>query len=416
MKHYINIESSLNWYNLIQRINSDHILLNDDRGNFILGWNPIDEIIIPKGQFNSEKTQAFLNKNKKSYIFGYLSYDIKSPETNFIPIKKDKRDFNDLHFFAANHVIIYNQKQGTYFGIYTKQELNNFLTETRDLDDNYQSYPPIKLIAETDHQKYLTQLESIKNHIQFGNIYEMNYCVNFSAEYKDFAPLQTYKKLVQNAIPPFGAFVNTSDFCILSASPERFVRKTGSKLISQPIKGTAKRGKSEAEDKRIANTLKADQKERAENVMIVDLVRNDLSKIAKKNSVQVPELCEVYSFKTVHQLISTVTCEVPTNINFSDTLNALFPMGSMTGAPKIKAMEIIDEFENFSRGIYSGAIGYFDPNGNYDFNVVIRTIVQDKIKKTLSCSVGGAITIQSNPQKEYEECLLKLKAIEDSLC
>jgi para-aminobenzoate synthetase component 1 len=158
------------------------------------------------------------------------------------------------------------------------------------------------------------------------------------------------------------------------------------------------------------------KKDQSENVMIVDLVRNDLSKVATKNSVKVTELCEPYSFKTVHQLISTVQCELKPEKTFSEILQALFPMGSMTGAPKISSMEQIHRFENFNRGIYSGAIGYLDPNGNFDFNVVIRSIIVHQKAKQVTCSVGGAITINSIPKKEYEECLLKLNAVKKTLC
>ena len=201
------------------------------------------------------------------------------------------------------------------------------------------------------------------------------------------------------------------NFEIFSGSPERYIKKEGLKLISQPIKGTAKRGQSKEEDLRLKERLLADPKERAENVMIVDLVRNDLSKIARKNSVKVDELFGIYSFETVHQMISTISCEVEETTSFTDVLKATFPMGSMTGAPKHSAMKLIEKHENFKRGIYSGAIGYIAPNGDFDFNVVIRTLIYNRETKYLSCPVGGAITIQSSPEAEYEECNIKVQSI-----
>ena len=193
------------------------------------------------------------------------------------------------------------------------------------------------------------------------------------------------------------------------------MKKTGDKLMTQPIKGTAKRHTDKAEDELLKQALMADPKERAENVMIVDLVRNDLSKVATKNSVFVDELCGIYSFETVHQMVSTVSCQLKENTTIKEILRATFPMGSMTGAPKVSAMQLIEEFEDFKRGIYSGSIGYIDPQGDFDFNVVIRSLFYNKAKKTMTCDVGGAITIQSDPEKEYEECLTKVKRILDGM-
>ena len=205
------------------------------------------------------------------------------------------------------------------------------------------------------------------------------------------------------------------DYSIFSGSPERFLKKVGSKLISEPIKGTAKRGLTKTEDEELIKSLVSDPKERAENVMIVDLVRNDLSKIATKNSVQVEELCQIYSFETVHQMISRISCDIKESASFTEIIKATFPMGSMTGVPKIRAMELIEEHESFKRGVYSGSIGYIKPNGDFDFNVVIRSLVYNRKNNYLSCSVGGAITIQSDPEKEYEECLIKVKRILDGM-
>ena len=238
-----------------------------------------------------------------------------------------------------------------------------------------------------------------------------NFCQEFYAENTEINPLKVYQDLNNISEPPFAVFLKINHHYLLSASPERYIRKEGNKIISQPIKGTAKRLKSKFDDEKIASDLAKDAKERSENVMIVDLVRNDLSKSAIKGSVKVEELCKVYSFKQVHQMISTVVCEIDEKITPIQVLKDTFPMGSMTGAPKVSAMKIIEKYENTRRGLYSGAVGYFTPNGNFDFNVVIRSILYNQEKKYVSYSVGSAITAKSNPEKEYEECLLKAKAM-----
>ena len=201
-------------------------------------------------------------------------------------------------------------------------------------------------------------------------------------------------------------------FC---GSPERYIEKKDGRLRSQPIKGTAPRSNDPETDKQLKESLQQNEKERAENIMIVDLVRNDLSKIAQAKSVKVDELCQVYSFENVHQMISTISCIPKEDASFTDIIRATFPMGSMTGAPKLKAMEIIEQSEDFKRGLYSGSMGYISPNGDFDFNVVIRSLLFNELTKYLSCAVGGAITIQSIPEDEYQECLTKVKRILDGL-
>jgi len=223
--------------------------------------------------------------------------------------------------------------------------------------------------------------------------------------------MDTYFKLNRITKAPFSTFLQTDNHVIFCGSPERYLKKKGKRLLSQPIKGTAPRGMDAQADEALKLHLQNDPKERAENIMIVDLVRNDLSRIAKKGSVQVSELCGIHTFETVHQMISTVECEVEQDLPFMDILKASFPMGSMTGAPKVEAMKIIDETEDFNRGIYSGSVGYISPNGDFDFNVVIRSMIYNREKKYLSCAVGGAITILSDPEKEFEECQTKIQKI-----
>lgn len=256
---------------------------------------------------------------------------------------------------------------------------------------------------------YLENVRFLKEQIQLGNLYEVNYCQEFYAEncvFDNFLPV--YQALNAVSAAPFSLLYESKDWFIASASPERFLKKTGNKLISQPIKGTAPRGKEEDSDRQNREGLRNSLKDRTENVMIVDLVRNDLSRVAKKGSVRVDELFGIYTFPTVHQMISTVSCEIDSDLPFSQVLKALFPMGSMTGAPKVAAMDLAERTERFTRGIYSGSIGYMAPNGDFDFNVMIRSFVYDRRENYLSCAVGGAITIFSDPEEEYEECKTKV--------
>ncbi|MFY7988966.1 MAG: chorismate-binding protein, partial [Flavobacterium sp.] len=190
-----------------------------------------------------------------------------------------------------------------------------------------------------------------------------------------------------------------------------YLRKEGLKVISQPIKGTARRSLDVKQDEQLKSDLAQNEKERSENIMIVDLVRNDLSHTATKGSVQVEELCQIYTFKQVHQMISTIVSEVENTTSPIEILRTTFPMGSMTGAPKISAMQIIEALEETKRGLYSGTVGYFTPTGDFDFNVVIRSILYNSQNKYLSFSVGSAVTAQAIPEMEYEECLLKAKAM-----
>ncbi|MDG1398853.1 MAG: anthranilate synthase component I family protein [Polaribacter sp.] len=356
----------------------------------------------------------------KDYIFGYISYDVKNDVEELFSNNLDGLGFADLFFFQPKKLFFI--KGNTIEFQYLKmvddeiesdfEEISNltFQTQSRNLK-NKTSNSDIKIKLRIHKDEYYAKVNKIIDHIKRGDIYEANFCQEFYAENSTINPAQVYEDLNNISKPPFATFLKIEHQYLLSASPERYIRKEGIKIISQPIKGTAKRLKSKIDDDKIASSLSRDIKERAENVMIVDLVRNDLSKSAIKGSVKVEELCKVYSFKQVHQMISTVVSEIYPNTNAIDVLKTTFPMGSMTGAPKISAMKIIENLEETKRGLYSGTVGYFMPNGDFDFNVVIRSILYNEEKKYISYSVGGAITAKSNPEKEYEECLLKAKAM-----
>jgi para-aminobenzoate synthetase component 1 len=255
-------------------------------------------------------------------------------------------------------------------------------------------------------------IETIRKHILRGDCYELNYCMEFFAEDVKLDPLYCYQSLTTISPNPFSAFYKVNNSYLLCASPERFLRKEENKLISQPIKGTIKRNTTDAaDDELLKQQLYKSEKDRSENVMVVDLVRNDLSRVCKEGSVQVDELFGIYSFPQLYQMISTISGEVNETLSFTDVLCATFPMGSMTGAPKRKVMQLIEQYEQSRRGLFSGAVGYISPTDDFDFNVVIRSIFYNAATNYLSYMVGSGITYYSNAEQEYEECLLKADAI-----
>ncbi len=360
----------------------------------------------------------------KDYIFGYISYDVKNDVERLSSNNFDGLDFADLYFFQPQKLFFINQN--TIEFQYLKMvddEIDGDFDEISKMSDRAQSRSneiskpldcargDIKIKLRIHKDEYHSKVNKVLEHIKRGDIYEANFCQEFYAENSTINPLKVYNHLNEISTPPFATFLKMEHQYLLSASPERYIKKEGTKIISQPIKGTAKRLISKIDDAKIASDLERDQKERSENVMIVDLVRNDLSKTAKIGTVKVEELCKVYSFKQVHQMISTVVSEIDEKTHPIDVLQSTFPMGSMTGAPKVSAMKIIEDLEETKRGLYSGTVGYFTPNGDFDFNVVIRSILYNEEKKYISYSVGGAITAKSIPEKEYEECLLKAKAM-----
>ncbi|NQX84636.1 MAG: anthranilate synthase component I family protein [Flavobacteriaceae bacterium] len=353
----------------------------------------------------------------KDWIFGYLSYDLKNDVEDLSSHNFDGLGFSDLYFFQPKKVFLLkgNRLTMSYMRMVDDafdediQAINNYETNNTLVKND------VKIHLRINKDAYFENINHVLAHIYRGDIYEANFCQEFYAEDTTINPLETYKKLNTISKPPFATFLKQSDKYLLSASPERYIKKQGNTVISQPIKGTAKRSDNKVEDDLLKENLRTDQKERSENIMIVDLVRNDLSKTAMKGSVKVKELCKIYSFNQVHQMISTVSSKLPETLHPVDVIQSTFPMGSMTGAPKISAMQIIENLESTKRGLYSGSVGYFTPNGDFDFNVVIRSILYNSSNRYVSYSVGGAITAKSDPFKEYEECLVKAKAMREVL-
>lgn len=351
--------------------------------------------------------EDFRTKNP-GWITGFLTYDLKNEIEKLESDNPDHLQFPSLYFFAPQHLLIIKDDQLEIISVDPErllEEINNH----DSLKD--QVSHPIGLNARFDKQEYIDTVLKIKEHISRGDIYVTNFCQEFFAENATINPLQAFIKLNKISPNPFAGFFKLRDKYILSASPERFLAKRGDKLISQPIKGTSKRFEDSESDKQSKKELQVHPKELQENVMIVDLVRNDLTKSAKAGTVATEELFGIYSFAQVHQMISTVACKLRNNISAVEAIKNTFPMGSMTGAPKISAMQLMELYERSKRGVYSGAIGYFSPDGDFDFNVVIRTLLYNAANRYLSFQVGSAITYHAEPEKEYEECLLKAQAI-----
>jgi len=356
----------------------------------------------------------FLEFHKNEWKFIYLSYDLKNKFEKLSSGNSDNLGFYDVFIFIPKF-IIYSIKGKIELLSHEETTIQdeevfikniNALTSSNTSNNNIQ----LSFNHRVNRIDYLETINNIREDIKYGNIYEMNFCQEFYVNNIELNPLDIYKKLSQHSPAPFSAFFRENERFIMSASPERYFQKTDNKLISQPIKGTAKRTHSD-KDNQIKSELQNSTKERAENIMIVDLVRNDLSRIAASKNVKVDELCKIYSFPHVFQMISTVSCELEDKTSFTEILKSTFPMGSMTGAPKIKAMELIEKYETSKRGVFSGSVGYIDDKGNFDFNVIIRTLLYNSKNKYLSLTTGGAITYLSNAEQEYEESLLKAEAV-----
>ncbi|NRD23796.1 anthranilate synthase component I family protein [Winogradskyella litoriviva] len=352
------------------------------------------------------------------WIFGYLTYDLKNTTEQLKSENFDGLEFPDLYFFQPKKLFLFkdNHVEIQYLKM-VDNEIEQDLEAITNVSQRAIEKPlnSIKIKLRIHKDEYFEKITRMLAHIHRGDIYEANFCQEFYAENSEIHPIDTFNKLNKISKPPFASFLKFEDKYMMSASPERYIKKEGTTVISQPIKGTAKRSKNNSEDKKLAEVLSKDPKERSENIMIVDLVRNDLSHTATKGSVVVKELCKVYSFLQVHQMISTVQSTVKPETNAVDIIKSTFPMGSMTGVPKISAMNIMENLEETKRGLYSGSVGYFMPNGDFDFNVIIRSILYNASKKYISYSVGGAITAKSDPLKEYEECLIKAKAMREVL-
>lgn len=349
----------------------------------------------------------------KDWLFGYLSYDLKNSVENLQSNNFDGLHFPDLFFFQPKKLFLLkgNQLEICYLNVCDDEVEDDFTAINSWQNEIDSSINTITIEQKVSKEMYLNKVSKLLEYINRGDIYEANFCMEFFAKNAFINPLENYLKLNEISKAPFSVFFKNYQHFLLSASPERYLKKEGEKLISQPIKGTSKRYNDIEEDEISKLELSKNLKERSENIMITDLVRNDLSKTAQKGTVEVEEFCKVYSFLQVHQMITTISSKLKPEYSVIGALKTTFPMGSMTGAPKISAMEIIEKLEVTKRGLYSGAVGYFTPENDFDFNVVIRSILYNQQEKYVSFSVGSAITVASTPEQEYEECMIKAKAM-----
>ena len=386
-----------------------------DSDNFKDKYSKFDTLIAvgAKNELKCEAGNAFVQLNdfrkaNPGWLFGFFTYDLKNEIENLTSDKADHLNFPDLYFFAPEHLILIGKDRIEIISAKADKILQNI--EQQDIAE-HQTISDINIKSRFNRGEYIDTIKAIQQHIVRGDIYETNFCQEFYAEKVKVDPLALFKHLHQISPAPFSCYFKLNNRYIISASPERFLAKRGGQLISQPIKGTAKRSADIREDEQLKQSLKNHPKEQQENVMIVDLVRNDLTRSAIPGTVKVEELFGIYSFEQVHQMISTVTCIKDGAISDIEAIRNTFPMGSMTGAPKVSAMRLMEKYERTKRGVYSGAVGYFSPDGDFDLNVVIRTILYNAAGQYLSFQVGSAITHNADPEKEYEECLLKAKAI-----
>ncbi|WP_233259953.1 anthranilate synthase component I family protein [Chitinophaga sp. S165] len=354
----------------------------------------------------------------RDWLFGHLAYDLKN-ET-FPGLYSDNKDgigFPDLFFFRPRIVMLLRNNEVQIGG----WEMDKATARTvydeciKAADQQIQQMPAGKVQAHLRKEQYLNAVTSLQEHIHRGDCYEVNFCRENFIENTSVHPLSLFRRLNSVSPSPFAAYYRTNDLYLVCSSPERFMQKKGPVVISQPIKGTIRRAGDPAADDERRNELQRNSKERAENVMVVDLVRNDLSHTATRGSVQVAELFGIYSFAQVHHMISTVTATLEADVPFTAAISHAFPMGSMTGAPKLSVMQLIEQYEQSRRGLFSGALGYITPDGDFDFNVVIRSMLYNASRKYLSFQTGSAITYYADPVKEWEECLLKAEAMKNIL-
>lgn len=404
-----------NRFNICCFLDNNHYSLAGSRAEALLAADALETLESPAGSA-FQKLRRF-HDQKPGWLFGHLSYDLKNETEKLESRHFDGIGFADLSFFRPRYLLRLTARALEISGEgLSEHEARNIhqelLQQPRIAPD-----PPLPLISQARLQRadYLDAVRALQDHIRKGDCYEVNFCREQYAHAKLQDPAAVFLRLNGLSPAPFAAYYRRGPRYLACSSPERFLRKEGDRLTSQPIKGTVRRAASREEDEALLQALRNSPKERSENVMVVDLVRNDLSRTAVRGSVGVSELFGIYSFPQVHHMISTVTATLDPAFHFTDAIRHAFPMGSMTGAPKVKVMQLIEQYERTRRGLFSGAVGYITPEGDFDFNVVIRSILYNAERHYLSFQTGSAITFYSNPEKEWEECLLKARALRTAL-
>lgn len=342
--------------------------------------------------------------------FGFLGYELRTKFESVTQKNKRLSEWPDAQFFAPKVAGVLHVNGTLEVWACDDGKAKEALSKLLEIpDETHPKATPLNFEPIETREEYIENVTALKGHIQRGDIYEVNYCTAFKADFETVDSVSLFKNMVAGTKAPFSAYLKMKEHELLCTSPERYIKREGGRVCSQPIKGTNRF--SATNNEAAQSALRQSEKERAENVMIVDLVRNDLSRVAKKGSVKVSELFGTYAFKNVNHMISTVEAEVKDRVSNWDIIAASFPMGSMTGAPKVSAMELAERYEKVAREVYSGAVGYITPEGDFDFNVVIRSIALNKAKGLATLHVGGAITILSDAEVEYDECLLKAESV-----
>ncbi len=379
-----------------------------------VGKVPADELSDAGAQPDSLRILQQQHDKQKDWMFGHICYDFKNElEPKLSSRHDEKLGFPPFEFFVPETVVYINREQ-TKMTIETFGDAEAILKEIDGVIEKRlgKTIPKLQFDSRMGKSAYLENIEKLRNHIAQGDCYEINYCKEGFCERVAIDPVQVFEALNDLSPAPFAAFYRNNNKYMMCASPERYLRKVGDQLLSQPIKGTARRGADRETDELKKAELRNSIKEQAENVMITDLTRNDLSRVCETGSIKVDELFGIYTFPHVHQMISSVSGTMRRSVPFTDAVRYSFPMGSMTGAPKFKVMELIEQYEISRRELFSGTIGYIDPNGDFDFNVIIRSLFYNQSSGYLGYQTGGAITWDSDPEQEWEEMRLKAWAIE----
>ncbi len=409
----------LNWasqFNIFCFLDNQQYATDENAFECLLGVGVKQDIILRQG--NAFETLKKFHEKYPGWLFGHLSYDLKNEIEISASSNPDNIEFPDGYFFVPETVIQLSKHQVSIITTGNAKALFDEINNNAEKPNKSISTFPIAFQTRFSQDEYIETIKSLQEHIHAGDCYEINFCQEFFAENACIDPFVVFDKLCKLSSNPFAALYKLKDKYCICASPERFLKKQGNKLLSQPIKGTSPRDLvNPANDNLLKNQLYHSSKERSENVMVVDLVRNDLSKICINGSVKVEELFGIYSFPQVHQMISTISGEMSPALHWADAIKACFPMGSMTGAPKKKVMELIEIYEKSKRGLFSGALGYIKPSRDeylqpdFDFNVVIRSLLYNDTARLLSYQTGSGITFYSDPKLEYEECQWKGAAI-----
>ena len=377
---------------------------------FTVGVDKVRELSLTNEELQFKQLEEFQQTSSES-IYGYLAYDLKNELEQLHSKNPDYLEMPSTYFFEPRYTFHISDgsctiNRSTLESLHLIDQINAMV-----LTESSEHANELEWKSRMTKEAYIQHLKTIKNNILEGTVYELNFCRELYAYTQSFNSLAAFLRINENAKAPFSAYLKMEDHHVLSFSPERFMKHENGKIISQPIKGTLKKGNNYQENEKRKIALFNDEKERAENVMIVDLVRNDFAKSAIPGTVNVDELFGVYEFENIIQMISTVSAHLKKDIHPLQALKNAYPMGSMTGAPKVMAMNLIEEYEQVKRGVYSGALGYIKPDLTYDFNVLIRTLVFNQKKGYLSLQVGGAITYDAIPEKEWEETLVKANSV-----